>query len=409
MLYLDPTGMVSVRQGLADSCEQGGAAACAGAFTAFFGYTVLDAATFGALSREDQAIEDEEAGRISIEQRNEIFQRSIAQAAVAGAVNVATAGLGGAAAGSTAKGLVALGARQSIANVGAGAVVGGGVGVLARGAKDIGAGELSSVGEYATEGAYGALFGAGLATIGEIGGAIARRRVTAESSSGKRTYVTKATEGPTDPGLATRGVRPQAGTRNLTREQYRAFEREARVARRAAERALQPGDAAAPGASIADDFIGPRIGARTQARTLDEFTSEFYGRYQRYADEAYETVTSQIASGRRPLSGTIAAETEIGSRVDAISRGRLRAWLRSEGISEGPGGFAQVNRWLRDPSGSGAIRIPDARVPGHIFDLTIGTKTSATPQVADFFRFSAGSRVTIVRPRQVGGSYSIPR
>jgi hypothetical protein len=225
--------MVSVRQGLADSCEQGGAAACAGAFTAFFGYTVLDAATFGALSREDQAIEDEEAGRISIEQRNEIFQRSIAQAAVAGAVNVATAGLGGAAAGSTAKGLVALGARQSIANVGAGAVVGGGVGVLARGAKDVGAGELSSVGEYATEGAYGALIGAGLATIAEVGGAVARRRVTAESSSGKRTYVTKAAEGPSDPGLATRGYRPRAGTRNVTREQYRELDSRRRAIRNA--------------------------------------------------------------------------------------------------------------------------------------------------------------------------------
>lgn len=87
----------------------------------------------------------------------------------------------------------------------------------------------------------------------------------------------------------------------------------------------------------------------------------------------------------------------------------MHRWLRSEGITEGPDQAVQLNRWLRDPSDSGAYRIPDVRIPDAnlIMDGTIGLKWQSTPQVADFRSFSGGSSIVIVRPTQLGGSYSV--
>lgn len=95
--------------------------------------------------------------------------------------------------------------------------------------------------------------------------------------------------------------------------------------------------------------------------------------------------------------------------MDAIARSRLRGWLSSEGISEGPGRIVEVNRWLRDPAGSGAYRIPDVRIGNAniIFDGTIGWKGATTPQIIDFRSFSGGSNVVIVKPTRLGDSYGI--
>jgi hypothetical protein len=84
-------------------------------------------------------------------------------------------------------------------------------------------------------------------------------------------------------------------------------------------------------------------------------------------------------------------------------------WLRSEGISEGPGSVVQINRWMRDPAGSGVYRIPDVRLtrPGVIMDATIGHKGWSSLQIRQFHSFSSGNRITIVRPTQLGGSYSL--
>ena len=61
-------------------------------------------------------------------------------------------------------------------------------------------------------------------------------------------------------------------------------------------------------------------------------------------------------------------------------------------IPEGPGTDVLVNRWLRDPSGSGAYRVPDVRLmrTGKILDGTIGDKTMSSPQVQDFINLSGG-------------------
>lgn len=95
--------------------------------------------------------------------------------------------------------------------------------------------------------------------------------------------------------------------------------------------------------------------------------------------------------------------------MDNYARSQMRSWLASEGLFEGQGSVIQINRWLRDPTGSGAYRIPDVRIPSAnvIFDGTIGIKTSSTPQVIDFGSFSGGNNVIIVRPTRLGGSYGI--
>jgi hypothetical protein len=82
---------------------------------------------------------------------------------------------------------------------------------------------------------------------------------------------------------------------------------------------------------------------------------------------------------------------------------------KSEGISEGPSDLVQLNRWLCDPAGSGSYRIPDVRIPDGnlIMDGTIGLKWWETPQIKDFYKYSGGNNITIVRPTELGGSYSI--
>ena len=114
-----------------------------------------------------------------------------------------------------------------------------------------------------------------------------------------------------------------------------------------------------------------------------------------------------LSSGKLVLDPDIAAETQIGSAIDRIARARMRRWVISELGDEGPEALIRVNRRLLDPAGSGSYRIPDVRSPSHIFDLTIGNKALGNPQIDDFINFSGGSRITIVRPTELGGSYSI--
>jgi len=89
----------------------------------------------------------------------------------------------------------------------------------------------------------------------------------------------------------------------------------------------------------------------------------------------------------------------------------MKLWAQSEGVAEGAGApnIIQINRRLLDPSFSGAYRVPDVFVPpvGQIFDAPLEFKTWDLPQIQDFWNYSNGSRITIVRPTDVGGSYSL--
>ncbi len=151
----------------------------------------------------------------------------------------------------------------------------------------------------------------------------------------------------------------------------------------------------------ADGFIGPTIG-RSGYQTSAEFSDAALARYQQFYDQADAIAQARITAGRMSSNPTV-----VGGWMDNYARSQMRGWLASEGLVEGEGGMTQVNRWLRDPTGSGAYRIPDVRIPSAnvIFDGTIGMKTSSTPQVMDFIKFSGGDKVIIVRPTRLGGSY----
>ena len=116
---------------------------------------------------------------------------------------------------------------------------------------------------------------------------------------------------------------------------------------------------------------------------------------------------AMLAESRGLLKGN--PSTRVGDFVDRFSATRYRNWLASEAIPEGVSGLAQTNRWLRDPSGSGLYVRPDIRIPsaGVTLDATVGLKWNTSPQIARFSAFSGGDRITIVRPQQLGGSYSI--
>lgn len=114
-----------------------------------------------------------------------------------------------------------------------------------------------------------------------------------------------------------------------------------------------------------------------------------------------------IADSKGLLKGN--PNTRVGDYVDRYSATEYKSWLSSEGLSEGAGEFVQMNRWLRDPGGSGLYTRPDIRIPssGNILDATVGWKWSTDTQIMRFNSFSGGERITIVRPQQLGGSYSI--
>jgi hypothetical protein len=123
--------------------------------------------------------------------------------------------------------------------------------------------------------------------------------------------------------------------------------------------------------------------------------------YQRYYNEAWVQVIKDYNAGNIKIPTGLHWKTTLGQRVDTIVRNRLRNYLKREGIAEGPEMEVLVNRWLRDPSGSGQYRIPDVKLnqTSIILDGTIGSKTLNDAQIQDFIIYSDGFRVFIIRPK----------
>jgi hypothetical protein len=166
--------------------------------------------------------------------------------------------------------------------------------------------------------------------------------------------------------------------------------------------ALSP--VANPSVATGDNFIGPLIG-KSGYRTSAEFAEAVGMRYQNFVDDGYARAFRAEAEGR--LVGL--KSTRVGDAVDRFSQARLKAFLRSEGIAEGPGKMIQLNRYLRDPSGSGLYVRPDVRIPaaGRIYDASVGFKSSTSQQITGFGQYSGGNHITVTRPGRVDGSYSI--
>lgn len=156
--------------------------------------------------------------------------------------------------------------------------------------------------------------------------------------------------------------------------------------------------------TAADQFVGPLIG-KSGFEASSEFADESFMRYQNYVNEGYDLAVAAESKGL--LRGN--QNTRIGDFVDRYSATEYRAWLSSEGITEGPGNLVQMNRWLRDPAGSGKYVRPDIRIPmsGNILDATVGWKWGGDRQIIRFDEFSSGDIITNVRPQQLEGSYSI--
>ena len=122
-------------------------------------------------------------------------------------------------------------------------------------------------------------------------------------------------------------------------------------------------------------------------------------------------VAKDVADGILVPQPGVPYNTWRGQQVDKIARQRMKNWLKSEGITEGPTGFIKVNRRMKNPaqtipSGQPKFRIPDVRVGNDIFDASLELKSGLTRQVMDFFSFGA-RRVTIIRPSTMGGGFSI--
>ena len=142
---------------------------------------------------------------------------------------------------------------------------------------------------------------------------------------------------------------------------------------------------------------------------MQEFSDAAYTKYQGFVDDGYSAAQQALQNGKLQVPSGISQNTVLGQFTDQYARTAMNEWLDSEGIDEGAGELIQVNRYLYDPAGSGSYRIPDVSIPGanQIYDATLGFKSWSTPQIQGFYQYSGGSNITIVRPTQLGGSYSI--
>lgn len=162
--------------------------------------------------------------------------------------------------------------------------------------------------------------------------------------------------------------------------------------------------AAGPVSSTSRTLIG-----KSGYASVQEFSDAALLKYQGFVDDGYSLANDAWDNGLLAAPGNVSKNTVLGSYTDQFARDAMRQWLDSEGIAEGNGELIQINRYLRDPSNPESYRIPDVYIPGanQIYDATLANKTWATPQVRGFFNYSRGSNITIVRPTQIGGSYSV--
>lgn len=125
--------------------------------------------------------------------------------------------------------------------------------------------------------------------------------------------------------------------------------------------------------------------------------------YQGTLSQSYADAQAELRAGSLEIPKGVSERTVLGQRADALARANLELALSPGGQLEAYKDRVLVNQYLRDPSGSGAYRIPDIQIPseGVILDGTIGYKDINTQQVRDFFRYSPTTgTVVIVTPTQ---------
>jgi hypothetical protein len=142
---------------------------------------------------------------------------------------------------------------------------------------------------------------------------------------------------------------------------------------------------------------------------VQEFSDAVFQKYQDAVDVGHARAQQALQDGTLQVPIGVSQKTVLGQYTDDFSRTTMQDFLSDEGIDEGASELIQVNRYLRDPEGSGLYRVPDISIPDarQIYDATLGHKKLSTPQVRGFYDFSAGSNITVVRPSELGGSYSL--
>ncbi|MDC4418523.1 glycine zipper family protein, partial [Acinetobacter baumannii] len=160
-----------------------------------------------------------------------------------------------------------------------------------------------------------------------------------------------------------------------------------------------------------EDYKKIRIGKSQM--TVKEFEKKVYTIHQQATDKAYDLAMRDIAPlftkermALQPQKTDFA--TKIGQVIDNDVRRALRAFAKSEGISENSKSYIWgVNRRMKDPI-TQEFGIPDNRVGMNLYlDTTIALKSHATPQLQKWNKIRPGN-VIIVRPTQIGGSYGVP-
>lgn len=131
---------------------------------------------------------------------------------------------------------------------------------------------------------------------------------------------------------------------------------------------------------------------------------------QERADSAYVEGVALFNAGR--LKPRLSREEAIGNFVDRQTRAKLRSVFQTREIAETRSGPVRVIGREYESSGSDlAYRIPDARVGGILFDVTLSRKTISTAQIRGFLASDMQpTSVIIVRPSQLGPNhtYAIP-
>ncbi|GAO39826.1 hypothetical protein SCH01S_39_01110 [Sphingomonas changbaiensis NBRC 104936] len=132
---------------------------------------------------------------------------------------------------------------------------------------------------------------------------------------------------------------------------------------------------------------------------------------QAEADKAYEIARGRLRAGN--LRVRLSNPEAIGNFIDRHVRIELRQRLNRFGIDSAGKGPVRVNRRENNSSATElTYRRPDARVANVAFDVSLTQKTIKTAQIRDFFATDfKPSIVIIIRPRQLGGTYTyaIPR
>ncbi|WP_440534032.1 Ig-like domain repeat protein [Variovorax sp. YR566] len=125
--------------------------------------------------------------------------------------------------------------------------------------------------------------------------------------------------------------------------------------------------------------------------------------YQKAFDSGYAFAQAQQIAGTLNTPDNVSDQTRLGQVADKQARTALKIALAPGGALQNLSDSVLVNRYLRDPAGSGNYTIPDIRIPseGVIIDGTIGSKSTSTSQVQKFFQYSPTTNtVVIVTPNQ---------